>query len=231
MIVDACEGGPLLAALERLQLLPAAVYCTHHHSDHTAGLPDLLKIWPQLPVFCHPVDLLRIEGATEGVEDGMPLCFCGEKGQVLYTPGHTMGSLCYLVGEYLFTGDTLFGTGCGRVFEGSFTQMATSLQRLAALPKETKVCFGHEYTLANLDFTLFVEPENQALLSRKQAAEELRQQGLPTAPVPLFDELCCNPFLRCDDPLIMAIAQQRFGAVSDAYGDIFTALRRAKDTF
>ncbi len=231
LVIDACEGAPIIAALERLRLLPVAVCCTHHHADHIGGLPDLLRLWPQLRVFCHVSDMKRIAGATDGLEDGASIGFCGQQGEVLHTPGHTMGSLCYHFADYLFTGDTLFGAGCGRVFTGELAQMAASLQRLALLPEKTRVCFGHEYTQANLDFAVFAEPDNASILDRKKSVTAMRKQGLATAPSSLSEELQSNPFLRCDKPEVALIAQQRFGAVSGDYSDVFAALRQGKDRF
>ncbi len=231
VVFDACDGVLVIAALKRLQLTPVAVYCTHHHADHIEGVSELLAVWPQLRIFCHCTDRERIAGVTDGLKDGDLFHFCGRRGQVLHTPGHTRGSLCYLLGEYLFTGDTLFGAGCGRVFTGNFVQMADSLQRLAALPGNIRVCCGHEYTRDNLDFALFVEPENSAIIARRKAVVNMRRQGLATVPSLLEEELRTNPFLRCGQPEIAAITQRRFGAVDTSYRDVFTALRREKDRF
>ncbi len=231
LVIDACEGAPIIAALERLQLLPAAVCCTHHHADHIGGLPDLLQLWPQLPVYCHSSDRKRIAAATDGLADGDSINFCGQKVEVLHTPGHTMGSLCYYCADYLFTGDTLFGAGCGRVFTGELVQMAASLRRLARLPEKTKVCFGHEYTQANLEFAAFAEPDNRAVAVRKKAVAAMRRQGLSTAPSLLAEELQSNPFLRCDQAEVALLATQRFAALSSEYSDVFAALRRGKDQF
>lgn len=231
MIVDACEGIPLLRMLDELRVEPVAICCTHHHADHTGGLPELQEVWPQVKIFCHISDLARIDGAGEGLDNGDTVEFCGHHVQVLHTPGHTLGSLCYYIDDYLFTGDTLFGGGCGRMFEGQPKQMAASMQRLASLPERTKVCFGHEYTLANLKFAAFLEPENQEILARQQEVIEQRRRGEGTAPSILAEELRTNPFLRCADSSLAIVAKERFAAHSTGISSVFAALRQAKDVF
>lgn len=231
LIVDPCEGIPLLRELDRLKALPVAVCCTHHHADHIDGLPELLEMWPRLPVFCHISDLDRISRATTGLEDGDSVDFCDRQGKVVHTPGHTLGSICYHFGDYLFTGDTLFGAGCGRMFEGEPAQMAASLKQIARLPQKTKICFGHEYTAANLKFAIFAEPDNNDILVRQQQVAVLREKGQITAPSSLAEELRTNPFLRCDNPLLATCAKQRFGAANREESEVFRALRQAKDNF
>lgn len=231
IIIDACEGIPLLKKLDEIQAKLVAIYCTHHHADHTDGLPELLEVWPEANVFCHTSDLSRITAATDGLVDGDTVDFCGMQGQVLHTPGHTLGSVCYYVDENLFTGDTLFSAGCGRMFEGQPAQMAGSLQRLASLPESTAVCFAHEYTLSNLKFAAFVDSDNPHVLARQKAVAALRQEGKGTAPSTLAEELRSNPFLRCDDPALIKSVQAHFGLQNEGYTEVFAALRKAKDTF
>lgn len=153
-------------------------------------------------------------------------------GQVFHTPGHTSGSLCYLLEDALFTGDTLFGCGCGRLFEGSPKQMYEALnKRIKSLPPETKVYFGHEYTVHNLKFAGFVEPENLAVSKRLKETTALREKGQPTTPSTLLLESETNPFLRCaEKDIIRNVAEKCIGEVLDPLS-VFTALRRLRDSF
>jgi len=151
-------------------------------------------------------------------------------------PGHTRSRVAFhghdLDGTgLLFSGDTLFSLGCGRMFEGTPAQMHASLQRLAALPGETLVCCGHEYTLANAVFATTVDPGNPALRERAAQVRRLRDAGLPSLPVPLASECACNPFLRCDDPAVRAAVEQHLGNALETTVDVFAGLRHWKDGF
>jgi hydroxyacylglutathione hydrolase len=150
--------------------------------------------------------------------------------RLLEIPGHTLGAIAYVVAGCLFSGDTLFVAGCGRVFEGSMAMMQTSLAKLRALPAATQLYCGHEYTLANLRFAAAVEPDQVAIAERARAIAAVRERGEPSVPGVLGDELLTNPFLRWDAPAVIAAARAR-GAEDGSPASVFGALRAAKDRF
>ena len=178
----------------------------------------------------------RIANATQRVDDGDQIDIGPWRFTVIGIPGHTRSHVAFhghdLDGTgLLFCGDTLFSLGCGRMFEGTPAQMHASLQRLAALPGETQVCCGHEYTLANAVFATTVDPGNPALRERAIEVRRLREAGLPSLPVTLASERACNPFLRCDDPAVRAAAERHAGHPLDTPVDVFANLRHWKDGF
>lgn len=227
LVVDPGDAAPVLAALGDAP--PLAILLTHHHVDHIGGVTDLLARWPGTPVFAPHDD--RIPQASQRVADGEQLAIGDWRFAVLAVPGHTRSHVAYHGEGLLFCGDTLFSLGCGRLFEGTPTQMHTSLARLAALPGDTRVCCAHEYTLGNAAFALTVDPDNPALRERATAVRALRAAGRPTLPTPLAQERACNPFLRCDAPAVRAAAEAHAGhALTDAVA-VFGALRAWKDGF
>ena len=228
LLVDPGEAGPVLAAADQ-GLEPAAILLTHHHPDHCAGVPALRERWPRLPVFAP--DDARIELDCERVGDGASLQLLGHGVQVIAVPGHTRSHVAYLVDGHLFCGDTLFSLGCGRMFEGTPAQMHASLQRLAALPGGTRVCCGHEYTLANAAFALEVDPDNTSLAARRIEARHQREAGMPTLPTTLASERACNPFLRCDAPTVREAAARRLGRPPADEIETFATVRSWKDGF
>ena len=229
LVVDPGEAAPVLAAMGDGRA-PAAILLTHHHQDHIGGVSALLERWPDLPVYA-PHDE-RIATATHRVGDGEHVQTGPWRFQVLAVPGHTRSHVAFHGHGVLFSGDTLFSLGCGRLFEGTPAQMLDSLDRLALLPPGTLLCCGHEYTRANATFALAVDPENAELRRRSEEVERMRAQGRPTLPSTLEQELACNPFLRIDTAPVRAALAGRVDA--DRAGDrsaLFAALRGWKDDF
>lgn len=228
VIVDPGDAVPVLAALDDAPP-PHAILVTHHHPDHVGGIPDLLDQWPELPVFA-PADP-RIPSATKRVREGDVLALGPWAFRVLELPGHTRSHVGYVADGVLFCGDTLFSLGCGRLFEGTPAQMLASLDRLAALPGETRVCCTHEYTLANAAFALAVDPGNPELQSRVTQARAQREAGTATLPTTMASERACNPFLRVREPALRhALARHGGQPVTDDV-EAFALLRRWKDGF
>ena len=224
LLVDPGDAAPVLAhAAGRPP--PLALLLTHHHGDHTGGVARLHQHWPQVPVY--GPDDPRMPQVTPTVSDGQVLTIGPWQVQVMAVPGHTTSHLAYLAADHLFCGDTLFSLGCGRMFEGTPAQMLASLDRLADLPTSTRVCCGHEYTLANAAFALAVEPHNAALQHRLKEAQAMRASHRPSLPSTIGSELECNPFLRTAQASVAAaVALDASDRVA-----VFAALRRWKDGF
>lgn len=233
LIVDPGQAGPVLATIGDGPP-PLAVLLTHHHGDHIGGVPGLLERWPDLSVIAP--DDPRIETATRRVADGDPITVANWTFDTIAVPGHTRSHVAYVCrdadGEaLLFSGDTLFSLGCGRLFEGTPAQMLASLDRLAALPDDTRVCCGHEYTRSNAAFALAVEPGNDALRRRSDEVDTMRDAHRPTLPSRLADERAANPFLRIDEPAVRAAVAAHAGREPIDRADAFGLLRQWKDGF
>lgn len=227
--VDPGDETPVLAWLDAQGKRLAGILITHHHYDHTGGVPELLEAYPGIPVYGPAQE--RIRGITHPVAEGdrVALAWADESLQVIEVPGHTAGHLAYLGAGALFCGDTLFAAGCGRVFDGTFEQLAASLQRIAGLPADTRIYCAHEYTLANLGFAAWVEPESQAVQLRIAREQARRERGLPTLPSSLSLELETNPFLRTGVDGVKSAAEQASGQRLSTPAAVFTALRQWKD--
>jgi hydroxyacylglutathione hydrolase len=226
VVVDPSEAEPVIAALEREGLALIAVLNTHHHFDHVGGNDGLLERFGPMPVYAHASDKGRVPEQTELVEEGRSFSVAGLTFRPLHVPGHTLGAVAYCVEDAVFTGDTLFVAGCGRLFEGTPEQMHTSLfGKLGKLPPDTRVYCGHEYTAANLRFAASIEPDNAAIAAKTAAVTAARTRGEPTVPSTIGDELATNPFMRCGEPAVRA----RYDEPSEV--QVLAAVRRAKDSF
>lgn len=232
VIVDPSETEPVLRAVRERELQPVAIWATHHHFDHVGGIAGLLEAYPGIEVVGSDYDARhgRIPGLTRALSSGDALWFDSRRVQLEFVPGHTLGAVAYLCEGAVFSGDTLFAAGCGRMFEGTPEVMQTSLAKLRALPADTRLYCGHEYTEANLRFAAHIEPDNVAIHECVRKVEGLRAQGSPSVPTRMADECAVNPFLRWDVPAVIERARS-LGAESDEPAAVFAALRRAKDTF
>ncbi len=229
-VVDPGQAAPVLAWLRAHGRTLGTLLLTHHHHDHIGGVPELLSQYPDCRVYA-PRDT-RIPGDFIRVGDGDDIEVSGMGGiVVLSCDGHTVPHIAYLWGDRLFVGDTLFAAGCGRLFEGSPEQMHASLQKINALPGNTRIHCAHEYTLDNLRFALAVEPDNFELKSRWQRDHARRKRGEPTLPSLLSEERQTNPFLRADQTAPMRAAGQRLGRVARDAVEVFATLRSWKDGF
>lgn len=230
-IVDASEAGPVRDALRREGVTARAIWSTHHHHDHVGGNEELAREFG-LEIVGHVSDQGRIPALTRGVDTGDTVHVGDVAARCVHIPGHTLGAVAYFVDagaeRVVFTGDTLFCAGCGRLFEGTPAQMHASLSRLLELPGDTRVHCGHEYTESNLRFAAHLEPGNADVKAARERAAQLRAEGKPTVGTSLDDERRVNPFLR----LRSAEARATLGIPADA-DDVaaLAAIRAAKDSF
>lgn len=232
-VVDPSEAEPVLAAVEREDVTLRAIWNTHHHWDHVGGNRDLLVRHPDLEVCGYGEDSARIPGITRPLGDGEEFRFETLEVRVIFIPAHTSGHVAYYVPkeEAVFTGDTLFAGGCGRLFEGDAATMMSSLSRLAELPPSTRVYCGHEYTEKNLAFALTLEPGNRRLREKYETVQRLRAEAQPTVPTTIGDELATNPFLRTGSDELRQSVLGRFPGSSDDEVTIFARTREMKDDF
>jgi hydroxyacylglutathione hydrolase len=229
-VVDPGDARPVEAALEQQGLALGAILVTHHHPDHVGGVQALAArhgagvygpARERMPCEVRPLD----DGDIASLED------LGLEFRVMAVPGHTLGHVAYHGHGALFCGDTLFSAGCGRLFEGTPGQMLGSLDRIAALPDDTRIYCAHEYTLANLRFAAAVEPGNADILETLEAVRELRARDGITLPTTLGRERRINPFLRCREPAVRAAAEAHAGTVLPGPVDVFAVIRAWKDGF
>lgn len=233
VVVDPGDAEPVLKALASRQLQLDAILVTHHHGDHVGGVE---KLRSRTGATVYGPRSERIEGVDVAVAEGDRVTVLDTDFTVIEVPGHTAGHIAYFSGALdppvLFCGDTLFGCGCGRLFEGTPAQMLGSLDRLASLPGATRVYCAHEYTLANIRFALAVEPGNSELQRRAHDAKAQRERGEPTLPSTIGLELQTNPFMRSDSDAVRdaAIAHAGTSAVRSRT-DVFATLRTWKNDF
>ena len=227
LIVDPGEAAPVLNAIEENNWQPTAILLTHHHNDHVGGVQELSQKYPDVVVY-GPAETQH-KGATKIVGEGDRLQILGHEFSVFHTPGHTLGHICYFSKPYLFCGDTLFSGGCGRLFEGTASQMYQSLKKLSALPDDTLVCCAHEYTLSNMKFALSILPHDLSINDYYRKVKELRAKNQITLPVILKNERQINVFLRTEDiDLINVINEETLLQQPE---ERFAWLRSKKDRF
>ncbi len=213
-VIDPGEPTPLEIALSELHITPTMILNTHHHADHIAGNRQLKRKY-ECPVIGPAADIKRMPDLDQGMKEGDIIPFGEDRLRVIETPGHTSGHICFYAekSHVLFAGDTLFSMGCGRLIEGTAEQMWASLQKIMALPGDTQIYCGHEYTQANGEFAQTVEKNNLDIRERLAEAKKLTANGRPTLPTTLTQEMKTNVFLRA------------------ANTDGFAALRKMKDQF
>jgi hydroxyacylglutathione hydrolase len=230
IVIDPGEAHKTIKYLKENDLNLDAILITHHHFDHTGGIEDMLK-FRNVDVY-GPVN--NIPSINKQLRDGDLFSVIGIDFKIIEIPGHTLDHIAFFSenngNPVLFCGDTLFSSGCGRVFEGTFEQMHKSILKLKSLPANTKIYSGHEYTQSNLKFAMEVEPLNQKLISRYNDVQDLLNKGIPTLPTTLELELEVNPFLRCQAREVQNSVVKQFNT-SNHEDEIFKALRQWKDNF
>jgi hydroxyacylglutathione hydrolase len=226
--IDAPELQPILDALERRGWTLTSLLITHWHPDHVEANLDL-KARFNINITGPEAEAAKIPGIDITVKGGDTITFAGRRIDVIDTPGHTLGHVSFSIPleKLLFSADTLFSLGCGRLLEGTPVQMWDSLQKLMKLPDDTLIYCGHEYTMSNAKFALSVDPDNGALVKRAMEVEQQRAAGKPTLPVTMGAEKAANPFLRPSDPAIRA----KLGMEAATDAEVFAEIRKRKDNF
>jgi len=227
-VIDVPEALPILNALRERGWRASHILITHHHADHIDGV-ETLATATGARVIGAAADAHRLPPLTEAVSEGDTVRIGMSEGHVIDVSGHTVGHIAFHFPDsgVVFTADSLMALGCGRVFEGTMEQMWQSLSKLAALPPDTLVCSGHEYTAANARFALTIEPDNAVLQARAAAVNEARAAGKPTVPSRLAEELATNPFLRAGRPEV----KSALGMTEASDAEVFAEIRRRKDRF
>ncbi len=232
-IVDPGAAQPVYDYLKRHQLKLNGILLTHHHHDHIDGAMELHKSF-NVPIY--GPDSPRIPQVTQPLYEGDQLELGTLDAKIITLPGHTLDHIAYFIETsdmppLLFSGDTLFAAGCGRLFDGTAPLLYKALQRIASLPEDTLIFGGHEYTLVNIKFALTIEPDNEELKARQLAETQKREQGIATLPTKLTLELRTNPFLRCHLNSVRASVERLSNKTLTTDGDVFASLRLLKDHF
>ncbi|MDP4033414.1 MAG: hydroxyacylglutathione hydrolase [Pseudorhodobacter sp.] len=227
-VIDVPEAEPILAALQARGWHLTDILITHHHDDHIAGV-GALRTATGAQVWGAKADAHRLPRLDHALTEGDIVTIGTDTGHVFDVSGHTMGHIAFYfpASGLAFTADSLMAAGCGRLFEGSPETMWASLSKLAALPPETLICSGHEYTTSNIRFALSLEPDNPALISRNKRVTLAREDVRPTVPSTLSEELATNPFLRAALPQLKAAV----GMADASDAETFAEIRKRKDRF
>ncbi|PCJ28501.1 MAG: hydroxyacylglutathione hydrolase [SAR86 cluster bacterium] len=233
-VVDPGDATPVIEYLEAQQLELSDILITHHHADHTGGVQELKDKYS--PRVIGPTTS-NIQGITQAVSQGSQVELFEQNFEVIEVPGHTLDHIAFFCSEtenslpVLFCGDTLFAAGCGRLFEGSPAMMHESLAKLTSLAHNTRVFCTHEYTMANLNFAIAVDSDNELLKKRIIEEQAKRDRNQPTLPSSIELELATNPFLRCTDSKLISSAHDQLGRNPENEVEVFSALRSHKDNF
>jgi len=227
-VIDVPDAGPILAALEQRGWALSDILITHHHTDHIQGVEELRAATGAM-VLGAAADAHRLPMLDLALTEASSFSIGTDHARVIDVPGHTLGHIAFHFADagLAFTADSLMAGGCGRLFEGTPAQMHASLSTLAALPPDTLICSGHEYTAANLRFAATLEPDSPALISRTERVATARREGRPTVPSRLSDELATNPYLRAHLPQMKAAV----GLPGAEDATVFAKIRARKDKF
>jgi len=223
LVVDPGDAKVVQSYLQQHQLELEVILITHHHWDHTDGIAELKALYPNAVVYGPAAEAEKIGQLDRRLTDGDGISWYGQQFDIIAVPGHTLGHIAYYCAPWLFCGDTVFNAGCGRLFEGSPEQMWQSLNRLMSLPPETEFYPTHEYTMSNLSFARWADPNNAALPLYIQQCQQLRANGLPTLPTTLAQQHQVNPYFRAVDPQLQRHWQQPNSL------ELFRFLRSKKD--
>ncbi len=229
-IVDPGDAKPVLDFLKEKEGVLVAILITHHHVDHTGGINKLLQHYPETPVYGPAKERIRHCTTLLEQDDNVVIPEIDASFKVMFVPGHTAGHIAFYTEGSLFCGDTLFANGCGRVFDGTMPALYHSLSKIAKLPADTLIYCAHEYTLDNIGFALWVEPDNLDLLKRQAQTHVLIDSDKPSVPSTLELELKTNPFLRCHKENVINVAEKVAKRSLSPGTEVFKVLRTWKDT-
>ena len=234
LVFDPGEAAPVINYLKDHDLTLDYMFVTHKHWDHVTGIAEVKEAFPDMEIWGTGHD--DIPCREHALMGGETLELMGLSWKVWHTPGHTLDHIVFYTEDsdgqgHLFSGDNIFACGCGRMFEGTPEQFEESLASLMALHPSTKIYCTHEYTLANINFALHIEPNNTYTLHRQDVCTDLRNQGLPTLPTTVADELKSNPFVRLDQPDVIRAAEHFSGKVLGKKPEVFAVIREMKDKF
>lgn len=232
-VVDPSEAKPVAAAVKQEGVNLTTIINTHHHWDHVGGNKELVQEMPNLKVYGHKRDESRTPCITHLVDEGNTVKIGGLEGRFLFIPCHTSGhvALYFPQEKAVFTGDTLFVAGCGRLFEGTAADMHNNMVKLMSLPDDTRVYCGHEYTEKNLQFALTLEPNNARVQSKLQWARDMRAKKLPTIPSTVAEEKEINPFVRVTNAELQANIKKQFPSLTLDPVSVLEKTRALKDNF
>ena len=233
LVIDPGEAKPVLEFCERNATAVHSILITHHHQDHTGGIRGIMSHFPDVHIIgpTHLQNDFPLQQPIDSKMTNLSIAHTPKTWQIIHTPGHTLDHICYRYQDHLFCADTLFSAGCGRVFEGSYKQMFTALQRIASMPDSTHLYPAHEYTIDNLSFAEMIEPNNNHIKQHKSLTQNKLRQGQASLPTVLRLEKKINPFLRTHLESVKERLEELTGAICQSELDVFTGLRKLKDDF